>query len=228
MDLLNKNAIVTGSSRGIGKAITEALLEEGITVVGWNRTKPDFEHAHFHSVQVDIADADEVNRAFEETTRLVGNPIAILINNAGIGYKGATEEMEPSEWQRLFNVNVHGLFYVTRHVIPMMKQMKQGHIINISSGAGTTGIAGMVAYCGTKHAVHGISHALHAELRYDGIKVTCLSPGSVHSNFSKEMGSPPSKTNKMRPEDIASSVVHALKAHPNYHYVDMEVRPLQP
>ncbi|MEM8968853.1 MAG: SDR family NAD(P)-dependent oxidoreductase, partial [Bacteroidota bacterium] len=92
MDLLNKNAIVTGSSRGIGKAITEALLEEGITVVGWNRTKPDFEHAHFHSVQVDIADADEVNRAFEETTRLVGNPIAILINNAGIGYKGATEE----------------------------------------------------------------------------------------------------------------------------------------
>jgi len=228
MDLKNKYAIVTGSSRGIGKAITEALLQEGCTVIGWNRTNPDFKHERFHHVGVDIADEDQVKRAFEQTTQLVGKQIQILINNAGIGYKGATEEMPASEWQRLFNVNVHGLFYTTQRVIPRMKEMKEGHIINISSGAGTNGIAGMAAYCGTKHAVHGISHALHAELRYDGIKVTCLSPGSVHSNFSQEMGSPPSKTNKMRPEDIAYSVVHALKAHPNYHYVDMEVRPLQP
>ncbi|MEM9832083.1 MAG: SDR family oxidoreductase [Bacteroidota bacterium] len=228
MDIISKSAIVTGSSRGIGRAITEALLKEGVTVIGWNRTKPNFQHERFHAVQVDIADANQVDRAFEETTQRVGDQIPILVNNAGIGYKGATDEMDISEWQRLFNINVNGLFYVTRCVIPLMKQMQQGHIINISSGAGTTGIAGMAAYCGTKHAVHGISHSLHAELRYDGIKVTCLSPGSVHSNFSKEMGSPPSKTNKMRPEDIAFSVIHALKAHPNYHYVDMEVRPLQP
>lgn len=228
MEIPDKSAIVTGSSRGIGAAITKALLDEGMIVVGWNRTKPDLEHDRFHFVKVDIADAAQVDQAFEKTQQLVGDEIHVLINNAGVGYKGATEEMSLSEWQRLFGINVHGLFYATRKVIPVMKSMQQGHIINISSGAGTNGIAGMAAYCGTKHAVHGISHALHAELRSDGIKVTCLSPGSVHSQFAQEMGSPPSKTNKMHPEDIAYSVVHALKAHPNYHYVDMEVRPLQP
>lgn len=228
MNITDKNAIVTGASKGIGFSITQALLHEGVKVAGWSRSAPDIQHEHFHYIQADIADATSVEQAFQETQKVLGNEIHILINNAGIGYRGNIEEMLIDQWQQLFNVNVHGLFYVTRLVVPQMKALQTGHIINISSGAGTNGIAGMVAYCGTKHAVHGISHALHAELRYDGIKVTCLSPGSVETNFNKAMGAKPSGKNKMMPEDIAASVVHALKTSQNYHYVDMEVRPLQP
>lgn len=228
MNIVDKSAIVTGASKGIGFAITQALLNEGVSVAGWSRSQPDFQHHNFHYIQADIADAVSVEQAFKRTREVLGQDIHILINNAGIGYRGNVEEMSIDAWQKLFDVNVHGLFYVTRLVVPQMKVLQTGHIINISSGAGTNGIAGMVAYCGTKHAVHGISHSLHAELRKDGIKVTCLSPGSVETNFEKIMGAQPSGKNKMMPEDIAASVIHALKTSQNYHYVDMEVRPLQP
>nr|WKN36357.1 SDR family NAD(P)-dependent oxidoreductase [Tunicatimonas sp. TK19036] len=228
MNITDKTAIVTGASKGIGFAISKALLQEDMTVAGWSRSAPDIQHKNFHHFEVDLTKEASVAEAFQMMTQQLGSTTHVLINNAGIGYRGSTEEMESTTWRQLFDLNVHGLFYVTQRVIPLMKQQQEGHIINISSGAGTNGIAGMAAYCGTKHAVRGISHSLHLELRYEGIKVTCLAPGSVDTHFSQSAGSSSSKKNKMRPEDIAHSVVHALKAHPNYHYVDMEVRPLQP
>jgi short-subunit dehydrogenase len=103
-----------------------------------------------------------------------------------------------------------------------MKKSELGHIINIGSGAGTNGIAGMSCYCGTKHAVVGITESLHQELRDFGVKVSCLSPGSVDTGFSD------SNKNKLLPEDLAASVVHMLKCPKNFHYTVIQVRPLQP
>lgn len=223
MDIQNRTAIVTGASRGIGLAISKALIEEGVTVAGWSRTPPDhFNHEQYHHIKTDLTVENSVDEAFEKTVKKLGDSIPILINNAGMGYRGPMEDMPSVTWRQLFDLNVHGIFYVTKRVIPQMKNTNEGHIINIGSGAGTNGIAGMSCYCGTKHAVVGITESLHQELRDFGVKVSCLSPGSVDTGFSE------SNKNKLLPEDLAASVVHMLKCPKNFHYTDIQVRPLQP
>lgn len=223
MYLQNKTAIVTGASRGIGRSISEALLEKGVRVAGWSRTEPEsLDHGHFHYIKADLTQQQSVEKAFERTKDVLGDEIHILINNAGVGYKGNLDEMPPEKWRYLFDLNVHGIFYVSRLVIPQMKARQEGHIINISSGAGTNGIAGMSCYSATKHAVVGLSRSLHQELRDDGIKVTCLSPGSVDTGFSD------SEKNKLQPDELAQSIVHILQCSQNFHYTDVQVRPLQP
>ena len=109
-----------------------------------------------------------------------------------------------------------------------MKSMEEGHIVNISSIAGTNGIAGMAGYCGTKHAVRGISHSMFKELRNFGIKVSTIYPGSTNTNFFDEFSSVDSNNNMMRPEDIALTIIQVLETSANYLPVDIEVRPLQP
>jgi NADP-dependent 3-hydroxy acid dehydrogenase YdfG len=223
MDIQNRTAIVTGASRGIGLAISKALIEEGVTVAGWSRTPPDhFNHEQYHHIKTDLTVENSVDEAFEKTVKKLGGSIPILINNAGMGYRGPMEDMPSVTWRQLFDLNVHGIFYTTKRVIPQMKNTNEGHIINIGSGAGTNGIAGMSCYCGTKHAMVGITESLHQELRDFGVKVSCLSPGSVDTGFSE------SNKNKLLPEDLAASVVHMLKCPKNFHYTDIQVRPLQP
>lgn len=223
MNIQGKTAIVTGASKGIGLATAKVLIHEGVTVACWSRTHPEnFEHSHFHHFKTDITDEASVKESFHKTTEKFGNYIPILINNAGVGYRGNMEEMSSDTWKNLFDLNVHGIFYVTKLVIPGMKKHREGHIVNIGSGAGTNGIAGMSCYCGTKHAVVGITESLHQELRDFGVKVSCLSPGSVDTGFSS------SKKNKLKPEDLATSVIHILKTPQNFHYTSVQVRPLQP
>lgn len=223
MNLENQIAIVTGASRGIGFEISKALLSEGVYVAGWSRNPPDnFRHEQFYHIPTDLTIEDSVNNAYRKTTDTLGKEISILINNAGVGYRGPTDTMETEKWRYLFDLNVNGLFYTSKLVIQNMKKMESGHIINMSSGAGTNGIAEMACYCGTKHAVAGISESLHLELRNFGIKVSCLSPGSVDTGFST------SNKNKLLPEDLADSVIHILKCPKNFHYTDVQVRPLQP
>jgi NADP-dependent 3-hydroxy acid dehydrogenase YdfG len=223
MDIQNRTAIVTGASRGIGLAISKALIEEGVTVAGWSRTPPDhFNHEQYHHIKTDLTVENSVDEAFEKTVKKLGGSIPILINNAGMGYRGPMEDMPSVTWRQLFDLNVHGIFYTTKRVIPQMKNTNEGHIINIGSGAGTNGIAGMSCYCGTKHAVVGITESLHQELRDFGVKVSCVSPGSLDTGFSE------SNKNKLLPEDLAASVVHMLKCPKNFHYTDIQVRPLQP
>jgi len=223
MNIQNKAAIVTGASRGIGLAISKALVNQGVTVAGWSRTPPDnFNDQLFHHIETDLTIEDSVDASFKNTVEKLGNSIPILINNAGMGYHGTMDEMPSDTWRQLFDLNVHGIFYTTKRVIPHMKNDNEGHIINIGSGAGTNGIAGMSCYCGTKYAVVGITESLHKELSNFGVKVSCLSPGSVDTGFSD------SKKNKLLPEDLAASVIHMLKCPKNFHYTDIQVRPLQP
>ncbi|MDX1590347.1 MAG: SDR family NAD(P)-dependent oxidoreductase [Balneolaceae bacterium] len=223
MNLKDATAVVTGASRGIGLAITKALIESGIKVAGWSRTKPEtFSHPDFYHFAVDLTLEESVKEGYKATTQALGNQISILINNAGVGYKGDLENMPTDKWRYLFDLNVHGIFYTSRLFIPAMKKQGEGYIINISSGAGTNGIAGMACYSATKHAVAGLSESMHLELRNHGIKVTCLSPGSVDTGFSD------SKKNKLKPEDLGESVIHILSMPKNHHYTDIQVRPLQP
>ncbi|EJF10687.1 short-chain alcohol dehydrogenase [Pontibacter sp. BAB1700] len=186
------------------------------------------QHEHFEFVECDVRRADSVQMAYKHTVEHFGGHISVLVNNAGLGRSATLEDQDLEEWHLMFDTNVHGLFYCTRLVVPGMKEMGEGHIINISSIAGTTGIEQMSAYCATKHAVRGISHSLYKEVRDYGVKVTCIYPGSVQTNFFDNIDSVTVNDNMMRPEDIASTIVHCLESHANYHHVDIEVRPLMP
>ncbi|MBK0403809.1 SDR family oxidoreductase [Adhaeribacter sp. BT258] len=228
MNLKGKLIIITGVSKGIGLATAQALLEAGAVVAGWGRSKPKLDHLDFHFFPTDVQDQYSVEDAFTQTTQQLGADIFGLINNAGLGITGKFEELSVEDWRTMFRTNVDGIFYCTRLVLPEMKRLESGHIINISSIAGTTGIEEMSGYCATKHAVRGISASLYKEVRNFGIKVTCIYPGSVQTNFFDNIGSVTANENMMQPEDIASTILHALQSSPNYHHVDIEVRPLMP
>ena len=228
MNLKGKLIIITGVSKGIGLATAKALLETGAIVAGWGRNKPAIDHKNFHFFPTDVQSQNSVEDAFKDTTQQFGADIFGLINNAGIGIAGKFEELPVEDWHSMFRTNVDGIFYCTRLVLPEMKRLESGHIINICSIAGTTGIEEMSGYCATKHAVRGISQSLYKEVRNFGVKVTCIYPGSVQTNFFDNIDSVTANENMMQPEDIASTILHALQSSPNYHHVDIEVRPLMP
>lgn len=228
MEIKNKIAIVTGASRGIGLELVKQLLEKGMKVTGWSRTAPNLIDSNFLFVKTDVSNVDSVNNAYKETVEKFGEDIQVLVNNAGLGYFIMMDEMPFEKWKKMFDINVHGIFLCSNKVIPKMKVLDEGHIINIGSIAGNTGISSAVGYCGTKHAVTGISHSMYAELRDFGIKVTCIYPGSVKTNFFDNIDMVEANDNMMRPEDVASSVVYCLETYSNYLPVDLEIRPLRP
>lgn len=227
MDLKGKVAIVTGVSKGIGRETVKQLLEAGAIVAGWGRTAPDITHEHFHFITTDVSDWEMVQASYQTTADTLGTP-AVLVNNAGMGHQGLIHEMPVEQWREMFDINVHGLFYCIKVAVPGMIELGEGHIINISSIAGTNGVKTMSGYVGTKHAVTGIGHSIFQELRDHGIKVTTVYPGSVNTNFFDNIEFANANDNMMRPEDVANSVVQCLQTFDNYHVVDLEVRPLWP
>ncbi|MGK7388986.1 MAG: SDR family oxidoreductase [Candidatus Cyclobacteriaceae bacterium M2_1C_046] len=228
MNLEGKRAIVTGVSKGIGRATAKLLLSAGVKVAGWSRNSPDLLNENFFFHKTNIAAIEDVNAAYKATVNHWGGTPDILINNAGLGYEGPIDKMPPEQWHEMVNLNINGIFYCSRLAVADFKKKEKGHIINISSIAGNTGIPYMSGYCGTKHAVRGISHAMYKELRNKGIKVTCIYPGSVQTNFFDSINSVEANSNMMQPEDIASTILHCLSSSANYHHVDIEVRPLKP
>lgn len=229
MELEGKVAIVTGVSTGIGRAVAEALLTKGMAVAGWGRRAPeDFSHERFQFFNCDVRDEHSVVEAFTNTQRELGPEIQVLVNNAGIGKFGAVADFKSEDWHAMFDTNVHGLFYCTRAVLPQMQLQKEGHIVNVASLAGTAGSANMAGYCATKYAVRGFSDALFKEVRPQGIRVTCVMPGSVETNFNgAEPGSAPNP-HKMQPEDIAAAIVHALEAPQATMISEIQLRPTNP
>lgn len=227
MELKDQVAIVTGSSKGIGLATVKALLNKGVKVAGWSRSETKIEHPNFKFYQTDVGNQQSVDASFKKTLDDF-KTIAILVNNAGLGFTGNLVDLPVEEWHSMFNINVNGIFYCSRLAIPEMKKLGYGHIINISSIAGMTGIEGMSGYCATKFAVRGLSGAMFKEVRNYGIKVSCVYPGSVNTNFFDSIESVQANDNMMKPEDIASTIIHFLEGDPNYLPVDIEVRPLRP
>jgi NADP-dependent 3-hydroxy acid dehydrogenase YdfG len=227
MSLKGKIVIITGNSRGIGLATSMALLKKGATVAGWSRSSANIKDNNYSNFKTDVSDIDSVRKSYHMTVDNFGLP-DILINNAGIGYVSSFEELDMDKWHKMFDVNVHGMYYCSKMVVPDMKKKGTGHIINIGSIAGTTAVKYMVGYAATKHAVTGLSHSLFMELRTYGIKVSCIYPGSVKTGFFDGIDGLEAHDNMMSPSDIANTIIHVLESPPNYHFVDIEVRPLKP
>ncbi len=226
MELNGKTAIVTGASKGIGKAIALALLNKGVKVAGWSRSNPNIGHLSFTFVQADVSKLEQVEIAFEKTMKQFANQIHILINNAGLGNFGKMEELPVEKWREMFDTNVHGLFYCSRKAIPVMKEQKLGHIVNIASIAGIMGIEEASGYCATKFAVRGISQSLFKEVRKSNIKVTCICPGSVNTDFFNNVEDITANETMLNPKDIADAIVHILETPDNFLTVEVELRPM--
>lgn len=227
MELQGKLAIVTGVSKGIGLETVKQLLDAGMTVAGWGRTNNNISNDNYHFFKTDVSSWEQVQASFEATKDKLGKT-SVLVNNAGMGYQGLIHEMDVEEWRYMFDLNVHGLFYCIKMAVPDMIEMEEGHVINISSIAGTNGVKTMSGYVGTKHAVTGIGHSIFQELRDHGIKVTTIYPGSTNTNFFDSIEFADANNNMMRPEDIAQTIRQSVETNANYHVVDIEVRPLMP
>ncbi len=229
MELSGKVIIITGVSKGIGRATAEALLARGAAVAGWGRSAPEgLAHERFQFFECDVRDEHAVQEAYTNTQRELGPEVHGLVNNAGLGVAGPVDGFSSEDWKLMFDTNVHGLFYCTKAVLPQMKRQQLGHIVNISSIAGQQGIEKMAGYCATKFAVKGFSQSLFKEVRNDGIKVTCLYPGSTETNFFDDIPGTEANAQMMQPQDIAGAIVYALETPFNFHIVDVEMRPLQP
>jgi NADP-dependent 3-hydroxy acid dehydrogenase YdfG len=228
MILKDKIAVVTGVSKGIGESLCKQLLEKGSKVYGLGRNNFEEINDNYSFIKTDVRNLDEVTLAFEQILSENNNRIDILINNAGLGYFGNVEDLPIEQWDEMMQTNVNGMFYCTRTAVPAMKKNGIGHIINIASTAGLEGMPMVSGYCATKWAVKGFSESLWRELRDHKIKVTCVYPGSVKTDFFRNSPNIKPHDYMLQPEDVAAMMVYALETPDNFHQVNLEVRPLQP
>lgn len=227
MNLKDKVAVVTGANRGIGLECVNQLLAKGAIVFGICRSGCPTQHPNYTCIKADVGNAEAVNAAMDQILEACGT-VDVLINNAGLGYFGFCDELGIEKWQEMFATNVNGIFYFTRRVLPGMKMQESGHVINIASTAGLEGYAQTSGYCATKFAVRGFSDALYKEVRDYGVKVTCVYPGSVKTDFFRHHAGIEPHDYMLKPEDIAAQILYALESPANFHPVNLEIRPLQP
>lgn len=215
-----KIALVTGAGKGIGRAVAIALANEGVHVGLMARTESDLQSLSKEieakgvksAIAVaDVSDIGSVNKAVSEIQNTLGN-IDILINNAGIAKFGKFLDLETDEWEAQIKVNLFGVYYVTRAVIPQMIERKTGDIFNISSTAGLKGAATTSAYSASKFALLGLTDSLMQEMRKHNIRVTALTPSTVVTDLAKSSNLINNNEERvMHPEDLAELIISQLK-----------------
>ncbi len=228
MDIQNKIVVITGVSKGIGYYTAKALLEKGAIVFGLGRNNNDIEHLNFHFINCDVRNFDLVESAFKEVFLKTDNQIHILLNNAGLGYFGFLEDTTLEQWHEIFETNVNGVFYCCKMVLPVMKKNQYGHIINIASTAALEGMPQVSVYCASKWALKGLSESLYREVRDFRIKVTCIYPGSIKTDFFRNSPNIKPHDYMLMPEDVAQNIIQILNMPDNFHTTNLEIRPLQP
>ncbi|RDC66370.1 3-ketoacyl-ACP reductase [Adhaeribacter pallidiroseus] len=218
--LKGKIALVTGAGKGIGRAIAIALAKEGVHVGLLARNSSQLQGVanqiqglgvKTSVVVADVANRNAVDAAATQIKKNLG-PIDILINNAGTGTFAKFLEMEPTEWENIIKVNLLGVYYMTRAVLPEMIERQTGDIINISSTAGQRGAALTSAYSASKFGVMGLTESLMQEVRKHNIRVSALTPSTVATELAianKLTDGNPEKV--MQPEDLAELVIAQLK-----------------
>jgi NAD(P)-dependent dehydrogenase (short-subunit alcohol dehydrogenase family) len=228
----NKVAIVTGGSRGIGRAIAERLAREGARVAICGRRQKSVDEVlaglsragEVFGMAADVSKADDVRRFISEVERKFG-AIHILINNAGAGVFRSVADLEPADWERMIGLNLSGVYYCCHEVLPIFRKNPGGDVINISSLAGKNAFAGGAGYNASKFGLTGFSEAMLLDHRQEGIRVSYIMPGSVDTEFG---GGAAGADWKIAPEDIAEIVVTLLRMPRRTTVSRVEVRPSRP
>ena len=220
MELKNKKAIITGGSRGLGKATAIAFAKLGIDVAitGRNEEKLQETVAELKALGVnayyeifDVGNYYEVKVGIKNCISNLGT-IDILVNNAGIAAFGSFTEMEVSVWENIIKTNVLGMYYVTKEVLPYLIDKNEGDIINVASTAGLNGNANISAYSASKFAVIGLSQSLMKEVRKNNIRVNTLTPSTIATDMALELGITDGNAEKvLQPEDFAQLIVAGLQ-----------------
>ena len=234
--LSGKIAIVTGGTRGIGRAIAERLLREGASVAICGRTTGSVERAvremqplgKIAGYAADVTKVEQVGEFFQSVDREFGG-LDILVNNAGEGVFRKVAEMTPEEWRRNIDLNLNGPFYCSHEALQRFAERGGGFIVNISSLAGKNAFSGGAGYNASKFGLNGFSEAMMLDHRYDNVRVSYIMPGSVDTGFSGDLAKRAGDTSWMiAPEDVAEAVAMVLGMPARTMISRIEMRPSRP
>lgn len=215
-DLGGRVAVVTGASQGIGAASARLLAKRGARVALVARSREALESLAAEiglaggeavAVPADVARPDEVRRAFAAIEQRLG-PVEVLVNNAALLVACPFERLTPTEWERMVGVNVTGVVLCAQAALGHMRPRRRGVIVNVASVSGVSGVEklpGLVGYAATKGAVVALSEALAAEVEPTGIRVVCVSPGSVKTPMLARVA-PAAMAQAMEPEAVAEVI----------------------
>jgi short-subunit dehydrogenase len=216
MKLDGARVLVTGASTGIGRATALRLAHGGARVWAAARDEQRLkslaaEHPAIVTVPADVADDADRASLVEQC-----EPVDVLVNNAGLGWKGVVETMPAEKVRQLFEVNVLALIDLTQRVLLGMLERRRGHIVNVGSIAGYVGAPGETVYCATKFAVQGFTDGLRREVARRGVRVTLIAPGPIKTEFMARIrtGEPAAEAGALDhglpPESVAKAIVRAL------------------
>ncbi len=233
--LKGKIAVVTGATRGIGRAIAHMLLEEGCSVAICGRSQDAVDAAVRELSQqtggkvagkaADVRKNEEVAELFRFVDREFG-ALDVLVNNAGVGVFKSVSDLTVEEWKHVIETNLDGVFYCTREALFRFGTRGSGFIVNISSLAGKNPFAGGAAYNASKFGINGFSEAVMLDKRNDNVRVSYIMPGSVDTEFSTGGGG--GANWKIWPQDIAESVRTVLRMPERTLISRIEIRPSRP
>lgn len=226
---MEKIALVTGGSKGIGRACVNSLINENYTVIDASRSEVKLDSGRYHFFKTDVSSEKDINSLFEFIEEKF-NRLDVLINNAGFGRFAKLEDSKLSDFDEMFAVNVRGLYICTQKALKFMLKQNSGFIANISSIAGKNSIEQASIYCATKHAVMGLTKSLFLEVRKSGIRVIAICPGSVDTNFFDQPGTQlhSERNSLLAPQDVADAVMFALNSPERCLVNEIELRPLNP
>ena len=229
-DLTDQVAIVTGASRGIGKAISLLLALQGAKVVAVARSEDELieltNKTQGLGIVADVADESDAAHVVAETLRQYGR-LDIVVCNAGVGSFNELENFSDTEWDRIFDTNVKGTFLLCKAVVPYFKAQKKGHIVGITSDVAKRTFAHGTAYGASKYAQDAVRGSLRKEVRPHGIKVSTIYPGLVDTYFNDTRpGSAEAEKTHLRPADVAQAVRYVLEAPAHVVIDELMLHPL--
>jgi NADP-dependent 3-hydroxy acid dehydrogenase YdfG len=206
---------VTGGARGIGRSTAQAFVREGMKVAIGDLDLAAAQQTAAElgpdvvALELNVTERESVKAFLDQTESRLG-PLDVLVNNAGIMQLGRFIDEDDATTQRMIDINVNGVLYGMKEILPRFASRGRGHLVNIASSAGKGGYPGGATYCGTKHFVVGVSEAVRAELRETAIEVSCVMPGVVNTELAAGLV-PARGVKNINPEDVAAAIVEALK-----------------